>query len=140
MREYTVNRRTARTYTSTRRSANALNSRTSTSATFMNYGTSYSRNRNTVHQGRFQRLGSFAEAGLLIAVVAAMGMIYVSSGTRGTSFDYEIAAMDEQISDLTAQKEDLAVEQARLTSIAASSNSKVAAAMPEAGEASTYTE
>ena len=45
--------------------------------------------------------------------------------------------MDNEISELTAQKEDLAVEKARLTSVAAAETSQVAANM-EDGQVSGY--
>ncbi len=41
--------------------------------------------------------------------------------------------MEDEIAELEAKKEDLAVEKARLTSIAASENSEVANAMENAG-------
>ena len=68
-----------------------------------------------------------------------MGVLYVSQGTRATSYDYEISSMDVEIEELEAQKADLAVEKARLTAIATSAKSEVAAVMDE-GTASGYAE
>ena len=63
-------------------------------------------------------------------LITVMGMIYLTQGTKATSYDYALNELDSEIAELTAEKEDLAVEKARLTSIAASNDSTVAAAMP----------
>lgn len=72
--------------------------------------------------------------GMLVLIV---GLIYVTQGTKATGWDYELSKIDSEIDELEAKKEDLAVEKARLTSIAASENSTVAANM-EDGNASGY--
>ena len=63
-------------------------------------------------------------------LITVMGMIYLTQGTKATSYDYALNELDSEIAELTAEKEDLAVEKARLTSIAASNDSTVAATMP----------
>ncbi len=68
------------------------------------------------------------------------GLIYVAEGTKATSFDYEISAVESEITEMTAKKEDLAVEKARLTSVAAAKNSTVAAAMEKASVSGYATE
>ncbi len=92
---------------------------------------SWSRNRNTVrHTGK--TLGSmslFSIFGLLILIV---GLIYVTQGTRATAYDYELSKIETEIDELQAQKDDLAIEKARLTSIASAESSTVAAAMEDA--------
>lgn len=67
---------------------------------------------------------------MFLMLITVMGMIYLTQGTKATSYDYELNELDGEIAELTAEKEDLAVEKARLTSIAAANNSEVAAAMP----------
>lgn len=62
----------------------------------------------------------------------AFGLIYVAEGTKATSLDYEISAVESEISDMTARRDDLAVEKARLTSVAAAKSSSVAAVMEDA--------
>jgi hypothetical protein len=59
------------------------------------------------------------------------GLIYVAEGTKATGFDYEINAIETEISDLSARRDDLAVEKARLTSVAAAKSSAVAVAMED---------
>lgn len=68
-----------------------------------------------------------------------IGLIYVTQGTRATSYDYELSRVEEEIAELEAQKEDLAVERARLTSVAVSNNNEVASAM-QVGQVSGYAE
>lgn len=94
-------------------------------------GTNWNRNRNTVrHQNK--QMGPISLISMFAMLITVMGMIYLTQGTKATEYDYQINKLDSEIAELTAQKEDLAVERARLTSIAASENSQVAANMPEA--------
>lgn len=60
------------------------------------------------------------------------GLIYVIEGTKATSFDYKISEVESEITEMTARRDDLAVEKARLTSVAAAKNSTVAANMENA--------
>ena len=77
-------------------------------------------------------LGSVSFAALMGMMVLMVGLIYVTQGTRATAYDYELSSIEAEINELTAKKEDLAVERARLTSIAASEQSAVAMAMADA--------
>lgn len=90
------------------------------------------RNRNTVRHMP-KTLGSLSLAGIFGGMVLIVGLIYVTQGTRATSYDYELSGIEAEIDELSAKREDLAVERARLTSIAASEQSTVAANMAEAG-------
>lgn len=65
-------------------------------------------------------------------MVMVLALIYVTQGTKSTGYDYAISNIDDEIAELQAQKEDLAVEQARLTSVVASEQSQVAANMQNA--------
>lgn len=65
-------------------------------------------------------------------ITLIFGLIYVAEGTKATGFDYEISAIETEISEMTARRDDLAVEKARLNSIAAAKNSTVAATMEDA--------
>ena len=60
------------------------------------------------------------------------GLIYVAEGTRATSYDYEISSVESEINEMTILKDDLAVEKARLNSVATAKNSTVAATMEDA--------
>jgi hypothetical protein len=60
------------------------------------------------------------------------GLIYVAESTKATSFDYEISSVETEITEMSAKLDDLAVEKARLNSVAAAESSTVAAAMEDA--------
>lgn len=92
---------------------------------------SFARNRNTVRVSK-RSLGSISQVVIVSMLVLVFGLIYVSESTKPTSFDYEISAVESEIAELTAQRDDLAVERARLTSVAAAQASTVAAAMEDA--------
>lgn len=93
--------------------------------------TTFVRNRNTVRIGG-KSLGSISQVVIVSMLTLVFGLIYVAEGTRATSFDYEISAVESEITEMTAKKDDLAVEKARLTSVATAKNSVVAANMEDA--------
>ena len=110
-----------RTQTYTTRRGNTMN-------------TSWSRNRNTVRHAS-RELGpitQFLGVGILVLI---LGLFFVAQGTQVTSYDYELSAIEDEIAELEAKKEDLAVEKARLTSVAATENTAVANNMETASAA-----
>lgn len=96
----------------------------------------WSRNYNTVRH-ETKAMGPMVLTLMLVTTVLMVGLVAATQGTKATSYDYKISNMEDEISELTAKKEDLAVEKARLTSIAAAENSEVAAQM-ETAEVSGY--
>lgn len=92
---------------------------------------SFARNRNTVRHSK-RSLGSISQIIIVIMLTFVFGLIYVAEGTRATSFDYEISNVESEISEMSARKDDLAVEKARLNSVATAKSSTVAAAMEDA--------
>ena len=92
---------------------------------------SWTRNRNTVRHAQ-KGLGKVSYALIVGMLTLIVGLIYVGQGTKGTGIDYQISEVEGQITELEAKKEDLAVEQARLTSIATASTSEVAVNMEDA--------
>lgn len=95
---------------------------------------SWAQNRNMVRHTP-KTLGVVSQGVILSLLVVVIGLIYVTQGTRSTNYDYELNAIESEISELEAKKEDLAVEKARLTSVAAAANSEVAVAMEDASPA-----
>ena len=93
--------------------------------------TSFARNRNTVRHTR-RSLGSISQIVIVGMLTLVFGLIYVAEGTKATSFDYELSSVESEITEMTAEKEDLAVEKARLSSVATAKTSTVAAAMEDA--------
>lgn len=101
--------------------------------------TSFTRGRNTVRHTR-RSLGSISQVVIISLITLVFGLIYVAEGTKATSFDYEISGVESEISEMTARRDDLAVEKARLTSIAAAKNSTVAMNMENATVSGYVTE
>jgi cell division protein FtsL len=93
--------------------------------------TSFVRNCNTVRHTA-KNLGSISQVVIVSMITLVFGLIYVAEGTKATGYDYEISSVNDEITELMAKKEDLAVEKARLTSVEAIRNSAVAAAMEDA--------
>ena len=93
--------------------------------------TTFVRNRNTVRHTR-RSLGSISQIVIVSMLTLVFGLIYVAEGTKATSFDYEIFSVETEITEMNSKKDDLAVEKARLTSVAAAKNSTVAAVMEDA--------
>ena len=93
-------------------------------------GVSFTRGHKTVRVAR-RSLGSISQIVIVSLLTLVFGLIYVAEGTKATSFDYEISAVESEITEMTARRDDLAVEKARLTSVAAAKNSTVAAVMED---------
>lgn len=94
-------------------------------------GASFVRNRNTVRHTK-RSLGSISQIVIVSMLTLVFGLIYVAEGTKATSFDYELSSVETEITEMNAKKDDLAVEKARLNSIAAAEQSTVAANMENA--------
>ena len=94
-------------------------------------GNTFARNRNTIRHTK-RSLGSISQVVIVGMLTLICGLIYVAEGTKPTSFDYELSNVEAEITELTAKKDDLAVEKARLNSIATARNSTVAATMENA--------
>lgn len=92
---------------------------------------SFARNRNTVRHTK-RGLGSISQIVIVSMLTLIFGLIYVAEGTKATSFDYELSSVESEISEMTTRKDDLAVEKARLNSVATAKNSTVAANMEDA--------
>lgn len=62
-------------------------------------------------------------------MITVLGLIYLTQATRATSYDYQAQEIESQIAELTDQKTDLEVENARLTALESVRNSTVAQTM-----------
>ncbi len=94
-------------------------------------GSSFARNRNTIRHTK-RSLGSISQIVIVSMITLVFGLIYVAEGTKATSFDYELSSVESEISEMNAKKDDLAVEKARLNSVATAKNSTIAATMEDA--------
>ena len=83
----------------------------------------FARNRNIVRHSK-RSLGSISQIVIVSMLTLVFGLIYVET----------------EITEMTARRDDLAVEKARLTSVAAAKNSTVAANMENASVTGYATE
>jgi hypothetical protein len=90
-------------------------------------------NRNAVRHNPKIVLGPVSHTITVLLIVACFGLIFVSQSAKVTSYDHAIADVNSQITDLEAQKDALAVENAKITAGAADEDSNtVASTMTEA--------
>ena len=68
---------------------------------------------------------------LIALMITVLGLIYLTQATRATAYDYQAQAIETQIADLSTQKDNLEIENARLTALETVKNSNVAQAMTE---------
>jgi|SRR5687768_5338231 len=88
-----------------------------------------SRNQNTVAFTSSVKLGPVTHTVLIALMITVLGLIYLTQATRTTGYDYEAQKIDSKIAELTNQKTDLEVENARLTALETVQNSNVAKEM-----------
>lgn len=94
-------------------------------------GTSLKRNQNATRYRSEGKLGPVAHTVLVALMVTVLGLIYLTQATKTTAYSYEAQGLDTEISELTAKKSDLEVQNARLTALERVKNSSVASAMVE---------
>ncbi|MDQ5932075.1 MAG: hypothetical protein QG649_160 [Patescibacteria group bacterium] len=98
---------------------------------------SLSRNQNSVRFTSAIKLGPVTHTVLVALMITVLGLIYLTQATKATSYDYEAQKIDSQIAELSEQKTDLEVENARLTALSTVRESSVAKAMTKS-EAPAY--
>lgn len=98
---------------------------------------SLSRNQNSVRFTSAIKLGPVTHTVLVALMITVLGLIYLTQATKATSYDYEAQKIDSQIAELSEQKTDLEVENARLTALSTVRESSVAKAMAKS-EAPAY--
>jgi len=89
----------------------------------------WSRNQNTVAFASSIKLGPVAHTVLVALMITVLGLIYLTQATKTTSYDYETSKIDDQIAELDKEKNDLQVENARLTALENIKKSSVASTM-----------
>ena len=96
-----------------------------------------SRNQNTVAFTSSIKLGPVTHTVLVALMITVLGLIYLTQAIKATSYDYQTQKIDSQIAELSEEKVDLEVENARLTALNEVRDSSVAKAMVKA-EAPSY--
>ena len=94
----------------------------------------WGRNQNTTRYKSSVKLGPVAHTVLVALMITVLGLIYLTQATRATSYDYEIDRIDTKISELSVMRDDLEIENARLTSLDTVKNSSVAHNMQSPSE------
>ena len=94
----------------------------------------YGRNRNMAVFQPSAKLGPVAHTILVALMVTVLGLIYLTQATQATNYDYATQEVESQIAELNIQREDLEVENARLTAIETVKSSDVASAMVSPSE------
>ena len=89
----------------------------------------FARNQNTVAFASAVKLGPISHTVIVALMITILGLIYLNQATRVSGFDYTANAVTDKISALTDQKQELEVENARLTALQSVKSSSVAKAM-----------
>ncbi len=84
-------------------------------------------NRNSVRHNAKISLGPFGRIGIFVALVVIIGLFSVAQSASVTSYDMAIANIDSEITNLEAQRDALAVENAKMTAAAATEEGNEAA-------------
>ena len=92
------------------------------------------RNQNTVAFSSSIKLGPVTHTVLVALMITVLGLIYLTQATKATSYDYEAQTIETQIAELTTEKTDLEVENARLTALNSVRDSSVAQAFTESDQ------
>ncbi|HRJ06532.1 MAG TPA: hypothetical protein PK096_03425 [Candidatus Saccharibacteria bacterium] len=101
----------------------------STTATYSRRRSNWNRNQNTVAFTSAVKLGPITHTVLVALMITVLGLIYLTQATKATSYDYEAQKIDTKIAELSDEKTDLEVENARLTALSEVQSSSVARAM-----------
>lgn len=105
-----------------------------------NVSGAWGRNQNAVrHQPRVT-LGPISYTVTIVLLVLVVGLIYVAQGAKVTSYDHEAAVIDNEIATLQAQRDALAVENAKITAAAATDSNEVATTMVDTNTGNFVTE
>ncbi len=89
----------------------------------------WQRNQNTVAYKTAIKMGPITHTVLVALMVAVLGLIYLSQVTKASSFGYALQQQSDQMATLTAQQQDLQIENARLQALNTVKDSSVAKAM-----------
>ena len=91
--------------------------------------TNWQRNQNTVAFASAVKLGPIAHTVLVALMIAILGLIYLTQAIRVSGYDYASNSISDKISSLEEEKQNLEIENARLTALQTVKNSNVAKAM-----------
>jgi cell division protein FtsL len=87
------------------------------------------RNQNLYRQPAQLVMGPTSATFVVVALVAVLSLLYLNQVTKTNVFGDRVSALTAQLSQVQSQKQDLSVEAARLSSLAATKQSSVARGM-----------
>ena len=108
-----------------------MQTRRSTTTVPLRRSRTMSRNYNSVSYVSAVKLGPVTHTVLVALMITVLGLIYLTQATKATSYDYAASEVDSKIAELSIQKGDLEVENAKLTALETVQNSQVAANMTQ---------
>jgi hypothetical protein len=91
--------------------------------------TKWQRNQNTVAYVAPTRMGPITHTVIVALMVAMLGLVYLSQVTKSSTFGYTMQQQTDTLASLTAQQQDLEIENARLQALNTVKDSNVAKAM-----------
>lgn len=100
----------------------------------------WGRNQNTVAYASNIKIGPITHTVLVALLITVLGLIYLTQATKVSGYDYASEAISDKISSLTQEKDNLEVENARLTSLQTVKNSSVAKSMTTPGSTERVSE
>lgn len=100
----------------------------------------FARNQNTVAFASAVKLGPITHTVMVALMITILGLIYLTQATRVSGYDYAANEVVGKISSLAEQKNDLEVENARLTALQSVKNSSVAKNMTTPTDVETVSE
>lgn len=87
---------------------------------------SFNRNNNIASFQSSVKLGAVSHTILVSFLVLVLGLIYLTQATQPSIHGYEVQKIDNEISELQIRKNDLEVENARLTAISTIEKTEIA--------------
>ena len=91
----------------------------------------WQRNQNTVAFVSKAGMGPITHTVIIALMIAVLGLIYLAQVTKTSSYGYILEKQTNQMASLTAERQDLEVENARLQALTRVKDSSVAKAMVE---------
>ena len=92
------------------------------------------RNHNTVRHQPKIALGPISYSIAMLSLALVAGLIYITQGPRATGYDYTLQEVRAEVARYESIRDDLALENARLSSVVASETSEMTTAMVDAGQ------
>ncbi len=91
--------------------------------------TKWQRNQNTVAYTAPVKMGPITHTVLVALMVAVLGLIYLSQITKSSTFGYTLQQQSDTLASLSAEEQDLKIENARLQALNTVKDSNVAKVM-----------